>query len=172
MGSDETLKKYAIQGGVLYGAVASLFMLLLSVINTKDNVVITIASLVLSIGIVAWACTQFKKDNDSFLSLGEAMKIGLIIGAVGGLIYAVYMYLHYEFIFTNELAEMRELAYEELDQQVARGEIPNDEGLDMAKKAIGIFTSSFTLSTISLITQVVKAFIFGLGCGLIFRTNN
>lgn len=171
MESNQILKKYGIQGGILYGALASLIMLLMSVFGSQNNTVISIVGLVISIGIVAWACMQFKNENEGYLSMSEGIKIGLITGVIGGLIYAVYMYLHYEIIYPNELITYQEEALLAVEEQIESGAIQNPDEIEMAKKAVVMMTSTFTLATLSLFTQLFKAFIFGLGCGLIFRNS-
>ncbi len=170
METNQVLKKFGIQGGILYGALASLIMLLMSVFGSQNNTVISIIGLALSIAIVAWACMQFKNENEGNMSISEGIKIGLITGVIGGLIYAVYMYLHYEIIYPNELVAYQEEALLAVEKEIDNGAI-KDEEAEMAKKAVVIMTSTFTLATLSLFTQLFKAFIFGLGCGLIFRNN-
>jgi amino acid transporter len=171
MEPNQILKKYGIQGGILYGALASLIMLLMSVLGAQNNTLVSIIGLALSIAIVAWACMQFKNENEGFLSISEGIKIGLITGVIGGLIYAVYMYLHYEIIYPNELITYQEEALLEVEKQIENGAIQQIEEIEMAKKAVVVMTSTFTLATLSLFTQLFKAFIFGLGCGLIFRNS-
>lgn len=39
---------------------------------------------------VIYAISQYKKTNGNLLSLGEAIKIGVIIGVISGLVYAIY----------------------------------------------------------------------------------
>ncbi len=39
---------------------------------------------------VIYAISQYKKSNGNLLRLGEAIKIGVLIGVISGLVYAVY----------------------------------------------------------------------------------
>ena len=164
-----SLQRYGINTGVIYGGISILTLFITYSLGDDLNTVLSIVSLVVLIGLLYYAITDFKKKN-GVLTLSNAMKIGLITGVIGGLMYAVYQYLHYTIIDPSFITAMKETALEELDRTFAESGATSEEK-DAAYKGIEIFTSPFTLATLALFGQMLKSFIIGLVLGLIFKNN-
>ncbi|MGO2101472.1 MAG: DUF4199 domain-containing protein [Psychroflexus halocasei] len=93
-----SLKPYAQNYGLIYGGYSILVLLLLYFFNYDQNTGISLLSFLINTAIVFIAIHRYKLDNANNLSLSSAIKLGLAIGAIGGLIYAIYMYIHYSYL--------------------------------------------------------------------------
>lgn len=162
--------------GFKYGGFYALLYILILVIeesfDLKNQVVISIGGIVLSFLIVWQATNEFKSLGDGLIDLASGIKLGLAIGAIGGLGYALFMYVNYSFINTEFVETAREEIQNQLQLQRESGQLKTDEEAEMAEKAALLFTSPFVLATIALIGQLFKTFIFGLIIGLINRNKN
>ncbi len=163
-------KKFGINTGVIYGGVLILVLLLTYIIGDNLSTVLSILSLVILIGLLYYAITDFKNKN-GILTLSSAMKIGVITGVIGGLTFAVYQYMHYTIIDPSFIETMKETALEEVERTFAESGEVSAEEKEVAYKGIEIFTSPFTLATLALFGEMLKSFIIGLVLGLIFKNN-
>lgn len=79
--------------------------------------------------IIIYAISQYKKNNHNLLSLGQAIKVGLIVAVISGLVFAVYgVIFHYiidpEFqeqameVVRDKMLENPNLTEELVDQQM------------------------------------------------------
>ncbi|GGE10427.1 DUF4199 domain-containing protein [Psychroflexus salis] len=161
------------QLGFKYGGFYALLYILILVIEEsfalKNHIALSIGGLVLSFLIVWQATNDYRNNGDGSMELSQALKIGLAIGVIGGLGYAIYMYLNYSFINTEFLEKAHEEIPKELQKLKDNGQIKTDEEIEMATKTAYVFASPFMLATIALIGQLIKTFIFSLIIGLIGR---
>ena len=154
--------------GLIFGLFSSVFLYLSYKFQFQNTVVMSFVSLAVAFALVFYPIHLFKLENSNLLKLGEALKIGLIVGLVGGLVYAVYTYLHYKSIdtefFANTLKES-EKAIRENSQGLS------EEELEQATKITAIMVSPFTVATMNLFTILFKSFIIALVVGLIKKSN-
>lgn len=162
--------------GIKYGGFYALLYILILVIEESfdlgNQVIISIGGIVLSFFIVWQATNEYKSLGDGLIDISSGIKIGLAIGAIGGIGYGIFMYVNYSIINTEFIENAREEIQNQLQLQRESGQIKTDEEADMAEKAALLFTSPFVLATIALIGQLFKTFIFGLIIGLINRNKN
>lgn len=150
---DLPVKPYALNYGVLFGAYSILILVLLYAFDYKADVFISILNFVITVAIVWYAIHSYKIDNGGQLSLTRAIKMGLAIGVIGGLIYAIYTYFHYEFIQPDYITEM----------------IEGQE--DIPEEASNVAVTPFILATLGILSIIFKTFLVGLIVGMIKRNN-
>ena len=95
----------------------------------------------------------------------EAIKVGLAIAVIGGLVAAIYTFFHYEYIYPEFIENLREQSLIEAKKDPKEYK----EKKEMIKKFINIFTSPFILSTFSLIATLFFGFIISLITGAIIK---
>merc|ERR1712108_7231 len=102
--------------------------------------VISAISTIITIVILYYGIKTYKSKNGNYLTIKEAIKTGLAIAAIGGIIGALYSFLHYTFIQPEFIEAIREKAYLDMTTQN-----PNmtDEQLATGNKMMNIFTSPF-----------------------------
>ncbi|SDG76107.1 DUF4199 domain-containing protein [Psychroflexus sediminis] len=166
MHQDIPVKPYATRFGSLFGAYSILILVLLYAFNYESNTLISIMNFVITVAIVWYAIHLYKIDNEGLIDLTTSIKLGLSIGVIGGLIYAFYTYIHYEFIQPEFIADMKASMEAEIQQQQM-----SEEEAEMTKGLSGIFTSPFVLATFGLISIIFKTFLVGLIVGMIKRNN-
>ena len=167
MESNESYKQYGINYGVIFGAYSAVVLLLSYYLNfSMNNWIFGLINFIITVGIAAYAIYEYRQNNNLNLSVGQAVKIGLIVGVVGGLIYAVYMYIHYTMIDTAFIENMQERTMNAIEEQ-SKGK--SQEEIDMSKKAASIGASPFVLSTLTLFSVMIKTVLVGVVTGLIFK---
>lgn len=169
MESNESFQKYGINYGIIFGAYSALVLLLSYYLNySTENWIFGLINFIVTVGIAGYAVYEFRQNNALKLSVGQAVKIGLIVGVVGGLIYAVYMYIHYTMIDTAFIENMQEQTMKAIAEQT-KGK--SQEEIDMAKKGASIASSPFALSTVTLFSVMIKTVLVGVVTGLVFKSD-
>ncbi|PYE81092.1 uncharacterized protein DUF4199 [Winogradskyella epiphytica] len=140
----------------LYSALISIGILVIMYVTNMDKSwTVSIVSIVLSIAIYFYGIKAFKEANGNLLSIGQAIKVGLAIAVIGGLISAVYSYFHYEFIYPEFIDMQRETAYKQMVEAN-----PNMTA-EQIEQSLGI-TNIFMNSTFFSLSSVIGSLIFGL----------
>ena len=169
MENNSQIKQIGFKYGGFYALLYILILVIEESFGLKNQIALSIGGIVLSFLIVWQATNDFKNNGDGNIELTQALKIGLAVGVIGGLGYAIYMYLNYSFINTEFLEKAHEEIPKELQKLKDSGQIKTDQEIEMAEKTAYIFASPFMLATIALIGQIIKTFIFSLIIGLISR---
>ena len=156
-----------------YGAMLGLISVLISVTvyamgqSYDQHWSIGVIGFAVMIILIALGIKKVKTSNDGFLSLGEALKTGLGIALISGLISVVYTYLFTTIIepdfFTN-LAQIQE------DKWIDAG--MTDEAMESASAMMEKMSGPFITSAISIIASLFFGFIISLITGLIMKESN
>ena len=103
-------RKYSINFGIILGVIGIVFYLLLvsQELHYQQNPAQQIVSVVLLLAVVFVAIYQFKKANGGFLSLGQAMKIGIGVAIISTVISVVFGYIYGTFIEPDLLDRIME----------------------------------------------------------------
>ncbi len=79
-----------------YGVILGVIMIFIGVITYVTGLALQLARwpnyiyyIVFAV-VIFYAISQFKKQNANILSLGQAIKIGVVIGAISGVVYIIY----------------------------------------------------------------------------------
>ena len=152
-----------------YGGFLALYSILLLVIIyvfniTPDNWVVGIINFIITVTIFVMALKAYKAKNGGFLSMTEAIKTGVAVGAVAGLISAIYVFIHYTFIYPEFTEIMR-------DQTIIK---MTEQGLSEAQQEQTLQMTSFTTNplfyaTMSLLSSLFYGFIIALIAGAIMK---
>ncbi|NNF21781.1 MAG: DUF4199 domain-containing protein [Saprospiraceae bacterium] len=155
----------AIKFGGMMGiilVVATLILYLIGMIDVesgKAGFLGSLLSYVISIGALILGISAYKKGNDNFLTVGDGVKQGMLIGIVGGLIVAIYNLVFFQFIEPDMLENIKETAIAQAEE---RGQI-NEDSEDMMDSMMNFFISP----TFFFFTTVIMKFFLGLFVGLI-----
>ena len=159
------LKNHILQYGGILGGISVVFGLMLYSLDMhyQNDSNATIVSLVITLGVIAYAQFAYRKDNENFMSLGQAIKIGLGMAAVSGIINVIY------FLFLSNILdpEMMNKALEMgLNEFMDQNPEASDEMIEQVKGMQQQFTGPVITSSIiiifSLLTGLVVSFITGL----------
>ena len=160
--------KFGLTFGLLLGGAGIVFGLMLYSMDMhyERGWAVNLVNFLLMAGILALAIFQFKKANEGFLSLGQAMKVGLAAALVAAIVLIIWQMIFINVIepgfmdriFEISKAEMIEKNPNMTDEQIAQGE-------DM----IRMFTGTGAIVTMSLVMSLFFGSIISLVAGLIMK---
>ncbi len=165
-----SVKKIALP----YGLLLSLTTIVLSVIVYVMGMTYdqpwwqSLLNFVAMVGFIVYGIKAYKHDNESYLSLGEALKMGLAIALVAGLIGSIFSYLFVTVIEPDFAVNMLE---------ATRVKMINDnpdmtqEAMDMALGMTEKMMSPGILVAFSIVASLFMGFIISLIAGLIMKNN-
>jgi len=158
---------YAVRWGILSGAIGIVFSLMLFFqgMHYEQSTATTVIGISILFAVIAFGIQQFKKDNDGYLKLVQALKLGTGIAVVSGILGLVYYSL-----LTNDILEA---GYMEKAMELAKNNAfaknPSmtqeqwDKGMEMQKNL------KFLAYPFILIFNAIMGFIAGLIFGLILK---
>lgn len=165
-----SVKKVALS----YGLILALLSIVLSVIAYVLGVHIerpwwvSVLGIGIMILIIIYGLKTFKKDNGGFLSLGEALKVGLAISLVSAIIVVIYNYIFITFIEPDLVAQTLEYTREQMIEQ--NPDMP-EEQMEMALGFTEKMMSPAIMSAIGIIFSLFLGFIISLIGGLVMKQN-
>lgn len=160
------IKPIAYTYGLYLGLLTVVGLVIQYVASLERNWAVSIISLALTIVIFYYGIKTYKTQNHNFLSIKEAIKVGLAMAVIGGVIAAAYAFVHYLYIQPEFVEGIREKAYQDM---TAGTQNMSGEQLDTATTMMNIFTSPFFLATMILISQLFFGLIISLIMGAIMK---
>lgn len=157
-------KKLSINYGIIFGLYSSILLWLSYKFSFEDNFIMSFISVVVAVLLVFFPIHQFKINNSNYLKLGQALKIGLIVGLISGILYAVYTYLHYSYVDTEFIPSRLEESKKAIKE--TSGELSKEQ-MEQAIAMTKTMLSPFTLATFALFNLLFKSFLVSLVVGLI-----
>ncbi len=121
-------------------------------------------SYVISVGAIVMGIKAFKNQNEGYLSVGQGVQQGLLIGLFAGLLMAIWTFMFFSFIEPDMMDMMKENA---LSQS-------GDVNEDQEEMMTGIFGAIFNPMTMAIMVIIMKVFLglfVGLITGLIIKSN-
>lgn len=165
-----SIKKIALNYGVIWG----LLTIVLSVISyVTDNHLdrpmwLTIAGVAIMVGIIVYGLKAFKQENEGFLSISEALKVGLAISLVAAIIGTIYNYIFVTVIEPEFVAQMLDFTR---DKMVTDNPDMTQEQMDMAMGITEKMMTPLVMSAMGIIVTLFLGFITSLIAGLVMKVN-
>lgn len=160
------VKSIAYNYGLYLGLLGIINVVILYLINEERNTILSIISIIATAIVFYYGILAYKKSNQNLLSVKDALKVGLGMAVIGGIIGVIYTLFHYNIIQPDFTENLREKAM--LDAMEKNPNMSNAE-IDVAEKMINIFTSQFFISTMYLVGSLFFGFIISLILGLIMK---
>ncbi|WP_210423697.1 DUF4199 domain-containing protein [Croceivirga thetidis] len=161
------LSKYSIKFGLIAGIIGLVFglMLFFQGLHYEQSAVTTVINISILFAVVAFCVNQYKKDNEGFLKLGDALKLGTgvaLIAAVIGLVW--YFLLSNDIIEPGYMDKAMDIAKEKaMENNPQMTDEQWDQGVAMQKKFM------WMAYPIGLIFNAILGLVAGLVFGLILR---
>lgn len=159
------LKNHILQYGSILGGISVVFGLMLYSLEMhyQNDTNVTIVSLVITIGVIAFAQFNYRTDNEGFMSLSQGIKIGLGMAAISGIINVLYFLVLSNIIDPEMMNKAIEVGMNEfLDQNPEASEELIEQVKDMQENFTGALTSSSVMIIFSLLTGLVVSLVTGL----------
>jgi len=153
--------------GVLYAILGIIFMFVKSpTADPKDPsmVVLGFVNLFLFIALPLLAVWYYKKQGYP-VTLGKAVKLGVLVGLLGGLILGIYSYIYFAYINPGAVDQVLEMSRKVLEENDMFKPEMIDQQIEMTKK---FFVPMQFVS--QLFAGLLYGVIGGLLGGLFFKT--
>ncbi|WP_054851459.1 DUF4199 domain-containing protein [Olleya sp. ITB9] len=162
-----SIKPIAINYGLYYALFSVAIIIILYATNMEKNFAIATINVLGTIAVFVLAIIAYKKTNNNYLTLGQALKTGLGTAAIGGLLVAIYTYLHYTYIQPEFIDAMKQIQIIELQKQSAN---MSSEDADAAMGMLDILSSAGFIATMSVIGSLIFGLIVSLITGLVLKS--
>jgi preprotein translocase subunit YajC len=166
-----TAKKFVLNYGILLGIVSVIYGVFMYVTNVylDPSIIYGIISFLILIVLITLAIKAFKTENNGFLSLSEALKVGIGAAVIGGIIAAVWSFALTTYIepdYTNQIMEVQREKMIETQPEMTETQI--DTAIGMSSK----LSSPPIAFAISLIGSLFFGLVISLIVGLIMKNKN
>ena len=168
--SNASLKSHIVQYGILLGGISVVFALMLFFLDMhySQESAVGIISIIITIAIIVLGQYNFRKENEGFLSLGEALKLGVGIALISSIISVTYQVLLVTVIDPDTIPKMLEIAKNQLyDTNPEMSQEQLDQMLEMQSK----FISPNMMVAFGLIGGLFIGFVISMITGLILKRN-
>ncbi|MDC8000444.1 DUF4199 domain-containing protein [Aequorivita todarodis] len=165
-----SLKKIALN----YGVLLALLSIALQVISYVLDVHIdrpwwlTVLQLLISVSVIVYGIKAFKTENSGFLTLSQALKAGLAISLVAGIIAVIFNFIFMNYIDPDFIQKTLDFSRE---QMLEKNPDMTQEQIDMAMSMSAKFMSPWIMSAFAIIATLFFGFIISLFAGLIMKKN-
>ncbi len=165
-----SVKKIALNFGILL----ALLSIVLQVISYVLDVHIdrpwwlTVLQLAISIGVIVYGIKAYKTANAGYLTLGQALKTGLAISLVAGIIAVIFNFIFINYIDPEFVQKTLEFSREQMLEQ--NPDMPQEQ-IDMAMGMSEKFMSPLIMSAFAMIATLFFGFIISLFAGLAMKKN-
>lgn len=164
-------KKIMIDYGVLLGIISLLLGVLMYVTNNhiSPHWSLATAGFVLFIVVVVLGLKKFKESKGGYLSLGEALKIGIGIALISALIGLVWQLVMTNILDPEYADKVLQLQREEI---IERQPDISQEQLDSTMEMISGFSSPIFGAAVQILGGLFFGFLISLVAGLIMKKEN
>ena len=163
--------KYALTYGAILGGVSVIFALMLYSVDLhyQGGLMVGLVSMALMIAAIVIGLIQFRKANNGLMSLGQAMKVGVGIALIAGIIGIAFNQVMANVIDPDMMTKAMEFQKATLAESTKMTPDQIDERMEATKK----FATPVMQIAFGLLFSVVLGLVFSLISGLILkRTEN
>ena len=163
-----TTAKTALNFGLILGGISLVYSLMLFFLDMhfQGETATSLIGYALLIGLVLWAIMHFKKNNDAYISLSEALKTGVGTALISAIIVCIYTIVMIQYLDPEFLDKSIEYQKQKILQE-------NPEiSVESVNKMFGMqkeFSGPFIISGFIIIFNLFFGFIISLIVGLIVK---
>ena len=118
------------------------------------------------IGVIFMAIKKFREANNGNLKIGQAIKTGLGVALIGGIITGIYVFIFFNYIEPGALDTIMEMTQEKMLEQ---NPDMSDEQMEMALKMTKVFMSPTSMIFMTIIGNLIMGLVVSLISGLILK---
>jgi preprotein translocase subunit YajC len=159
-----SIKKNIINYGVLLGITSVLLGVVIYVMNAHldPNWIFSVIGILILVGIISYGIKAYKKVNEGYLNLSEALKIGIGIALIGGIIVAIWTFILTTVIEPDYTQQMLDIQREKLLENPDMSEQMVNQSMAIVEKMSGPYIQI----ALSIIANLFFGFIISLFAGL------
>lgn len=168
----ETQQAKASKFVLNYGLILGIIMVVLGVImyvadyHLDPHWSFSVISFAVFIAVVFYGIKAFKNENSGFLTIGEAIKVGVGIALIAGIISAIWAFILSNYIEPDYFVQMAEMQREKM---VERFPDMTDEQLDKASEMNATFMKPWFTMSVTIVSNLLFGLLTGLVAGLIMK---
>jgi len=118
------------------------------------------------IGVIFMSIKKFREANNGNLKIGQAIKTGIGVALIGGIITGIYVFIFFNFVEPTALDTILEMTQEKVLEQ---NPDMSDEQMDMTLKMTKMFMSPTAMIFMTIIGNLIMGLIVSLISGLILK---
>lgn len=163
-----TTVKTALNFGLILGGISLVYSLMLFFLDMhyQGETATSLIGYALLIGLVLWAIMHFKKNNDGYISLSEALKTGVGTALISAIIVCIYTIVMIQYLDPEFLDKSIEYQKQKMLQENPEISVESvNKMFDMQKE----FSGPFIISGFIIIFNLFFGFIISLIVGLIVK---
>jgi len=171
----ETQKISAGKFGVNYGIILGVIMVALSVISYVTGQALEGAQwpnliyyIIFPI-VIMYAISKYKKHNANVLSLGSAIKLGVIIGVISALVFVVY-FLLFQYVIDPEFMDL--VMEMQTEKMIEDNPNMSQDQLDQSLKMMEMFRNPAIVGAFWTAMSAFFALLWSLIGGLVMKSNS
>lgn len=159
--------KYALNYGLLLGGVGIIFafMLYTADMHYQGGIAVMLISLALTIAGIVLAMIQFRKANGGFMSFSQALKVGVGVSLIAGIIGIIFNQIMANVIDPDMMAKAMEMQRNQLMETTSMTPEQIDAQMKMGKK----FSTPTMQVVFGLVFSLFIGFVISLISGLILK---
>ncbi len=159
-------KSFIVNNGLILGVATILLSVTTYAVgmHLEPHWSVEVVSYIIFIGLIIFGIKKFKEANGNFLSFGQAVKIGVGIGVLAGLIASVYQYIFMTYIEPEYMTQLTEIANQKLLEQGI-----SEEDIDAANAMTDSFKSPSMVVAMGIIVSAIGGFIVSAIAGAIMK---
>jgi hypothetical protein len=154
-----TVARNALNYGVILGVAMIIISLLLYILNLNDQSFSPYINIVLLIAGIIIGTLNYKKNNDGFISYGQSVGIGVLIGLFASIIVSIYSFIFLKFIDHGMIDVILRKAEERI---LEKNPTMSDDQIEKAMSYTRIFITPLWISIISIFQLTFMSFIASL----------
>lgn len=160
-------KKIIINYGILLGIVSVLLGVVMYVTNayTDPHWTYSVIGFLILIGIISYGIKAYKTSNSGYLTLTDAIKVGIGVALIGGIIGVLWSLTLTTVIEPDFTQQVLEVQREKMLENPDMTEEIVEQSMSIAEK----FSSPFISTAVSIIGNLFFGFIISLFAGLIMQ---
>ncbi|RZP03875.1 MAG: DUF4199 domain-containing protein [Flavobacteriales bacterium] len=170
MDSKGTIKTTVLNYGLIMGGLSIAFTLMLFLMDMhyQNSSIQQWTGLLIMSGSIIFGQLNFKKINDGFISLGEGMKIGIGIVAIGSSIGILYGLFQGYVLDPETMTKAMDYA---INQAIDQNPELTDDMINAIEGAFEFFSNPFLSSAIGITVSLFFGSLISLLTGLAVKKN-
>lgn len=164
-------KKFAINNGLLLGLISVALGVVLYVMNMhlERTWITNVLGIGITVAVIIYGLNQFKKANGGFMSLGQALKLGVGISLIAGIIGVAFNYVLMNYIEPDMINQIMEI---QQDTMLERNPNMTQAQMDTASEMTAKFMTPSMMAAFGLLASLFIGLIISLIAGLIMKRND
>ncbi|WP_313113106.1 DUF4199 domain-containing protein [Aequorivita sediminis] len=165
-----SIKKIALNFGVLLALLSIVLQVISFVLDAHIDRPwwLTVLQLVISIGVLVYGIKAFKNDNAGFLTIPQALKTGLAISLIAGVISVIFNFIFIYYIDPDFIQKTLDFSREQMIT-----DFPNmtPEQIENSLEISAKFMTPTIMSAMGILATLFFGFIISLVAGMILKKN-